>query len=326
MCNKKKCKDNGSCGCEQLQLTKGTKGDKGDVGPAGVNGWLLNGNSEGSEKYFGTNNNFDIPLYTNNSAIGVFSKTGDFGFGTTNPTARVHTKGVDATSSNYALKVDNLAGSPLLYVRNDQSVTMNNSVTWGKLSGFDYLWIAQGYNLSTNYSLAYNSGYLILNSTSALPILVRRENSDGGGLVPMMDFGNSSIPNIIKLNDMYGVGISTSKLLLNTDGLGSVQMGIFNGTTVTGKFIFNNQDTTAGFGILNPSATAHIQGVNSTSANYALKVGNSASSPLLYVRNDGLISAPLLQTGNAGLSTGDMYVDTAANILANGDKVVGWKV
>ena len=33
-----------------------------------------------------------------------------------------------------------------------------------------------------------------------------------------------------------------------------------------------------------------------------------------------------LQTGNAGLSSGDLYVDTAANILANGDLVVGRKV
>lgn len=46
----------------------------------------------------------------------------------------------------------------------------------------------------------------------------------------------------------------------------------------------------------------------------------------LRVRQTGGIAAPLLQTGNAGLVTGDLYVDTAANILANGDVVVGRKV
>ena len=38
------------------------------------------------------------------------------------------------------------------------------------------------------------------------------------------------------------------------------------------------------------------------------------------------IKLPGLQTGNAGLVTGETYIDTAANILANGDKTVGIKV
>lgn len=40
----------------------------------------------------------------------------------TNPTARLHIKGLDSTSSNYALKVDNSASSPLLYVNNNGNV------------------------------------------------------------------------------------------------------------------------------------------------------------------------------------------------------------
>lgn len=44
------------------------------------------------------------------------------------------------------------------------------------------------------------------------------------------------------------------------------------------------------------------------------------------VYNDGKISTAGLQVGNAGLSSGDLYVDTAANVLANGDKVVARKV
>lgn len=44
-----------------------------------------------------------------------------------------------------------------------------------------------------------------------------------------------------------------------------------------------------GIGIGYPSASSkvHVQGEGATSATYALKVDNSASSPLLYVRNDG---------------------------------------
>jgi len=42
--------------------------------------------------------------------------------------------------------------------------------------------------------------------------------------------------------------------------------------------------------------------------------------------NSPLINIPTIQTGNSGLSTGDLYIDTAANILANGDLILARKV
>lgn len=51
--------------------------------------------------------------------------------------------------------------------------------------------------------------------------------------------------------------------------------------------------TNVGIGLISPTSKVHIHGADSTSANYSLKVDNSASSPLLYVRNDG----------NVGIST-----------------------
>ena len=42
------------------------------------------------------------------------------------------------------------------------------------------------------------------------------------------------------------------------------------------------------------------------------------------VSNAGIVRATL-QSGNAGLATGDWYYDTAANILANGDTIIGRK-
>jgi hypothetical protein len=50
-----------------------------------------------------------------------------------NPSARLHIKGVDATSSNYALKVDNSASSPLLYVRNDGNIGIGETNPLTKL-------------------------------------------------------------------------------------------------------------------------------------------------------------------------------------------------
>lgn len=51
----------------------------------------------------------------------------------------------------------------------------------------------------------------------------------------------------------------------------------------------------------------------------------TTGSARMTIKSGGGINMSL-QTGNAGLSSGDLYVDTAANILANGDLVVGRKV
>jgi hypothetical protein len=43
-------------------------------------------------------------------------------------------------------------------------------------------------------------------------------------------------------------------------------------------------------------------------------------------RNITQADLPVLQVGNTGLFAGDLYVDTAANVLANGDLVLARKV
>lgn len=58
---------------------------------------------------------------------------GNVGIYQTSPTARLHAKGSDSTSSNYALKVDNSSSSPLLHVRNDGNVGIGTSLPTSKL-------------------------------------------------------------------------------------------------------------------------------------------------------------------------------------------------
>lgn len=97
--------------------------------------WQLNGNTVVSEKYIGTIDNFDFPIRTNNvarakiSSTGVFNVVGNSFFGnlTTAPTSRIHGQGSTDDSSAYALKLDNLSGSPILYGRNDGLITINKS-------------------------------------------------------------------------------------------------------------------------------------------------------------------------------------------------------
>ena len=120
-----------------------------------------------------------------------------------------------------------------------------------------------------------------------------------------------------------------------------------NGTAIGALFAYNTYDYTfknydtsninyfevshvgffenrLGINMKSPTATIHAQGLNSLSSNSALKLDNVTTN-ILNVKNNGTISMPLLQTGKVGLVSGDLYVDTAANILANGDKVVGRK-
>lgn len=283
------CKCSSKCNCNITTLTRGVKGDigltgpTGPTGPTGANGWLLNGNTEGSEKYFGTNDNFDIPLVTNNVARGVFDKSGNFGFGITSSLgARVHIKGVDATSSNYSLKIVDSASSNLFNVKNDGYINVGlGNVTIGSyvgLSSIGAIFMAQT-PTTTNYVLAGTSS---------------------GGTFLNGDTISYSINGSVK-----GVTIAGYTQFTHPFAVGSIVPSGSNAFAVSGE--------------------SYLRGIGTTSAAYAVKVDNSSAVALLYVRNDGRISAPLVQTGNAGLSAGDLYKDTAANILANTDYVIGMK-
>lgn len=52
--------------------------------------WNLNGNTVGSEKYIGTIDSFDFPIYTNNTRRVTVTNTGDVGIGIAIPIGTVH--------------------------------------------------------------------------------------------------------------------------------------------------------------------------------------------------------------------------------------------
>jgi hypothetical protein len=63
------------------------------------------------------------------NAISRMLDSGYFGIGTISPTAMVHSKGIDTTSSNFALKVENSTPTNLLSVRNDGVVDIYGTIT-----------------------------------------------------------------------------------------------------------------------------------------------------------------------------------------------------
>ncbi len=226
-----------------------------------------------------------------------------------NPTARVQIKGVNATATNYALKVDNSASSPLLYVRNDGNVGVGTATPTSKL------------DVNGQVVAGLGGGIVTSNNSPFYAVRLNTGNPNYySGFQYVFEVGGG----------VWGIGMSyvnnEFQFLTNGGSTAKFVYGDGNSASPNSKFVMDLNGGFFGANIASPTANIHAKGINSTSSHYALKVDNSTPSPLFYIRNDGLLSAPSMPTSNAGLTTGDMYVDTAANILANGDKVVGWKV
>lgn len=71
-------------------------------------------------------NSGTTPIFVENGGKVGFNKTSSL-------SALVNIKGTDSTSSNYSLKIDNSASSPLLYVRNDGNVGIGTTTPTAKL-------------------------------------------------------------------------------------------------------------------------------------------------------------------------------------------------
>lgn len=281
------------------------------------------------------------------------------GFGTNSQTAKVHIVGTDATSSNYALKIDNSASSPLLYVRNDGNVYSHGfgGISSNAAFGLDSLIAVSGLynsafgtnslkanstgvgncafgfeslkvNTSGDYSTSMGTQALYSNITGASNTAIGNAamalNVSGASntAIGKSALYNSTVSGNTAIGNQSLQGLSTgsnntaigNQSGLNATGSGNVFIGYLAGASETGsnKFFIDNQARTN-------EATARVE---------SLIVGTFdaiAANQILAV-NVGKLQLRNLQTGNAGLATGDMYIDTAANILANGDKVIGWKV
>jgi len=253
-----------------------------------------------------------IPKATASDTIGdsnIIDDGTNVGIGLISPTSKVHIHGADSTSSNYALKVDNSASSPLLYVRNDGKVGIGTSTPSAKL------------DVNGQVVAGLGGGVVAANDS---PFYAVRANAGSpnyySGFQYVFEVGGG----------VWGIGMNYAnnefQFLTNGASTGKFIFGYGNPTTPHGKFIMDMSSGYFGANTTTPLATIHGIGLDSTSGNYALKIDNSSLSSLLKVRNDGLISMPSLQIGNVGLVSGDLYVDTSANILANGDLVVGRKV
>ncbi len=94
-------------------------------------GWLLDGNTVGSEKWIGTIDNFDFPIRTNNVQIAEFSTAGNLGIGVApNAAYRLHSKGSGTTSATYNLFVESNDG--FSFAHNDDGEIYRSGNRWSR--------------------------------------------------------------------------------------------------------------------------------------------------------------------------------------------------
>jgi hypothetical protein len=136
---------------------------------------------------------------------------------------------------------------------------------------------------------------------------------------------------------IVGIGTTTPTATNHVSLVGTADW--FNGINISGGYaaggssiniVTPTTSTYAGITIANASTNADGISITCTGGNLnqALLLSASGGSTSNYALKTllGDVNMASLPTGNAGLASGDLYVDTAANILANGDLVVGRKV
>lgn len=202
-----------------------------------------------------------------------------------------------------------------------------------KIDVYDALALSQGIG-SPNIIVGHgntmndadNGGGIVIgfsSTSSSDGIAIGLSTIVASGTVDGIAIGRSATVNN---SSIRGVAIGREALVTasNAFAIGNYTTANVDDTIIIGNNGSGNKPN-IGIAISSPTAKLHIKGIDSTSSNYAFKVDNSTTN-MFSIRNDGIINASALPTSNAGLSTGDFYIDTAANILANGDKVVGIKV
>jgi hypothetical protein len=182
-----------------------------------------------------------------------YVSNGNLGIGVTSPTSRLEVKGVDSSSSNYGLKVQNSGGTDNLVVRNDGLITGDgiggNSFQLGSYSN----------SIEGNLTI----GRVERDSNTTFSIY--------GANYPTLIFDS-----VYTTKTSFTSGAGGQYLLLSD--------------TVNPKFTWLSS-TNIGINIPNIDssidATLKVIGSDSTSSNYGLKVQNSGGTDNLVVRNDG---------------------------------------
>ncbi len=280
--------------------------------------WVLDGNTEGAEKYIGTNDAFDFPIVTNGvERLRILASNGYTGFNTNAPTATVHAVGSDHTLANYVLKLENNSAAPLLNVRNDGfvGVGLSAQVDTETMGVLGYIRASSG--------ISIHGAPLISNCyTLGVGGSVYWDNGNNIDSEPVTGTLRFRSANDIFIFSQAVAGYDHLDLRTNTARFKAEPASVLTPMTMYDMYIQSSYWNGAA-AVDNISRISNL--TEDTLGNYRLAffVGGTER---MSVDSAGTIAAPGLQVGDVGLAVNDLYVDSAANIAANGDLIVARKV
>ena len=296
-------------------------GNGGGSGPPAE--WMLNGNTTGSEKYIGTNDNFDFPVRVNGVEVFKFvASTGQIQYPLGASLGYVLTSDASGNAT-----WQSAGGGTVNQL--DDVISQTNTPAVGPATGDRYLvgtvptgvWVGHANEIAEwdgavwVYTVPVTDDYVYATST----LTTRRFNGTIWQTLPgvaILQNGNTLGPAGARIgtNDAYSVWLKYNNTLrFRLDGTdirtpGSLYLGIPNMTSAA-------------------TARLHVRG-GATSITYAVKVDDSLVAPLFYVRNDGytFVSSSIESQGSGnrifevisttgGTRTGFLAEATYANIL-----------
>lgn len=245
--------------------------------------------SSGGSSLSGLTTNY-LTKATSASTIGdsvVYEGGGNVGIGLTTLGAKLHVKGSDATSSNYAFKADNSASSPLFYVRNDGLVELGANIDTGvrvstnatnSYNGKKFQIEVGGGQWGLGFSSAQNAltllttgsvngNFIFGSGTEVSPSPRFYYNSTYGGLAVNVALGSISAVGHFK---MPSAGNATDSIL---------KTETFGGVT---NFIVRN-DGNVGINSTSPTSKLQVVGL-STYADNAAAVTAGLTAGAFYIR------------------------------------------
>lgn len=263
--------------------------------------WNLNGNTVGSEKFIGTLDAYSFPFRINNGEVGRFlysataSINGNFGINQTSPSAKLHIKGYDTTSSFYSLKVDDSSSNPLLYIQNNGDVGIGYATPTARCyikgSGTSSAAYALGvYNSTpTHIFSARNDGAMQFGSPTYV-------GSTNWNFVSTAFTGGGTNGMTITHSGDYAFQVFGSNVAAYIDCTGSTGLQIG-----TGKLWVQNDNIIVATTNITPTARIHIVGTGTTSATFGLKIYDSTTTSLVFsIRDDGAINTSTSINTTAG--------------------------
>ncbi len=256
------------------------------------------------------------------SVSGTSTGSSSFGNLTVNPSAAytVFLYGPTQIKANTAFTIGKMfdivttAAVDLFYVNNTGGVFMADSSGIGVAPSSTIRLQIKGSGVtSSTHSLK-------ITDSSSNPLLAMRDDGvftlkDASTGVSMQWLETSGISQL----DLRGTG--AGKINLYGSGISTINAKNAAGSSTVASIIMDSYLQMEGDRV-------YMQGLGATNT-IGIVIGTFqvkyTATTTFSVDSTGKVSMPGTQIGNAGLTSGDTYKDTAANILANGDYIVGMK-